>query len=281
MSATAFLVAHEPTLRLGAFAFVLGVLALAERRWPARGDARPARRQAHNLALVAIDTALLRIALPLATVAFASDVHARAGGLFGALAWPAWLEFALAVLAFDAAIYAQHRLLHAFAPLWRLHRVHHSDTAFDVTTGVRFHPLEIGVSVAIQFGLVALLGPHPAAVVVFALWLSAASLFTHADFAFPARVERMLRSVVVTPSMHRIHHSARREETDSNYGFGLSLWDRVFGSYRRRPLRPERDMPIGLPGWRTAREPGLGALLLQPLRREPAHAADDGIDDDA
>lgn len=269
MSATDFLVGHESALRLGGFVLVLGVLAVAERLWPARGDARPAVRQRNNLALVVIDTALVRIALPLAAVALAIDVHARGAGLFGTIAWPQWLEILLAALTFDAAIYWQHRLLHRYALLWRLHRVHHTDTAFDVTTGVRFHPFEIGFSIAIKLGLVAVLGPHPAAVVIFALWLSAASLFTHADFAFPPRVERALRSVIVTPSMHRVHHSIRREETDSNYGFGLSLWDRVFGSYRRQPARPERSMPIGLAYWRDAQALRLGSLLLQPFRREP------------
>lgn len=269
MSATGFLVANESTLRLGGFVLVLGVLAAAERRWPARGDARPATRQRSNLALVVIYTLLVCIALPLAAVALAIDVHARGAGLFGVIDWPEWLEIPLAVLIFDAAIYWQHRLLHRYALLWRLHRVHHTDIAFDVTTGVRFHPFEIGLSIAIKLGLVAVLGPHPAAVVLFALWLSAASLFTHADFAFPARVERMLRSVIVTPSMHRIHHSVRREETDSNYGFGLSLWDRLFGSYRQRPALPERSMPIGLAYWRDAQALQLGSLLLQPFRREP------------
>lgn len=260
------IVGNEGTLRLGGFALVLIVLAVAERLWPARADARPARRQVSNLALVAIDTALLRLAFPLLAVALALQVHARGGGLFGALDWPPWREVLIAVLIFDMAIYWQHRLLHAIPLLWRLHRVHHSDTGFDATTGVRFHPLEIGLSMAIKLGLVAVLGPHPAAVVIFEVLLSAASLFTHADFAFPSRAERMIRALVVTPSMHRTHHSVRREETDSNYGFLLSLWDRVFGSYRARAIDPERNMPVGLPQWRDPAALGLGALLLQPFR---------------
>jgi sterol desaturase/sphingolipid hydroxylase (fatty acid hydroxylase superfamily) len=153
--------------------------------------------------------------------------------------------------------------------LWPLHRVHHSDVAIDVTTGVRFHPLEICLSMGVKLGLVVALGAHPAAVVIFEILLSAASLFTHADFAFPARLDRALRAVIVTPSMHRIHHSVRREETDSNYGFNLSLWDRVFGSYRARATGPERSMPVGLPQWRDPAEQALGALLLQPFRRTP------------
>lgn len=263
------IVSNEMTLRLGGFALVLVLLAAAERAWPARSDARPARRQLANLALVAIDTAVLRLAFPLLAVVLAIQVDARGGGLFGVLDGPQWLEIALAVLIFDAAIYWQHRLLHRIPLLWRLHRVHHSDVAFDVTTGVRFHPFEIALSMAVKLALVVALGPHPAAVVIFELLLSASSLFTHADFAFPPRVERLLRAVAVTPSMHRIHHSVRREETDSNYGFTLSLWDRVFGSYRARAAEPERSMPVGLPQWRDARALGLGALLLQPFRRVP------------
>lgn len=256
-------------LRLGGFVLVLLALAVAERLWPARGDGRPARRHWSNLGLVAIDTALLRLAFPLLAVVLAAQVYARGGGLFGLLDWPLWLEIVLAVLIFDAAIYWQHRLLHAIGLLWPLHRVHHSDIAIDVTTGVRFHPLEIALSMLIKLGLVLLLGAHPAAVVIFEILLSAASLFTHADFAFPSRVERILRAVIVTPSMHRTHHSVRREETDSNYGFLLSCWDRVFGSYRPHSIDPERSMPIGQPSLRDPAALGLGALLLQPFRRLP------------
>ncbi len=260
---------NEATLRLGAFALVLLVLAVAERVWPARGDARPARRQLSNLALVAIDTLVLRLAFPLLAVALAISVHGEGGGLFGAFDGPLWLELPLALLLLDVAIYWQHRLLHRIPLLWRLHRVHHSDLAFDVTTGVRFHPFEIGLSMVIKLGLVVALGAHPAAVVMFEVLLSAFSLFTHADFAFPPRVERILRMLVVTPSMHRIHHSVRREETDSNYSFLLSLWDRVFGSYRDSAAQPERSMPLGLLQWRDASALGLGALLVQPFLRTP------------
>jgi sterol desaturase/sphingolipid hydroxylase (fatty acid hydroxylase superfamily) len=275
VNASAFLLEHEATLRLAAFAALLLGFAAAERLWPARGDARLAQRQGANLGLVLVDTALLRIAFPVLAVALAIEVHARGGGLFGLLSLPTWLEIALAVLAFDLAIYWQHRLMHALPMLWPLHRVHHSDTAFDVTTGVRFHPGEIALSMGVKLGLVLALGPHPVAVVVSEILLSAASLFTHADFALPTRLERALRRVIVTPSMHRIHHSVRREETDSNYGFNLSLWDRVFGSYRDAPARPEAEMPIGLPQWREAGAPGFWSLLLQPFRRarrEPSAA---------
>ncbi len=269
MSDLDFIVGNEATLRLGGFILVLLALLTAERLWPARGDGRPARRQFANLGLVLIDTAVVRLIFPLIAVVLAIQVYARGGGLFGAIDWPLWLEIVLAVVIFDAAIYWQHRLLHLIPLLWPLHRVHHSDVAIDATTGVRFHPLEIVLSMLIKLGLVVALGAHPAAVVVFEIWLSAASLFTHADFVFPPRVGRVLRALIVAPSVHRTHHSVRREETDSNYGFGLSLWDRVFGSYRAHAAEPERSMPIGLPSLRDPAALGLGALLLQPFRRMP------------
>ncbi len=269
MTATPFIVEHEAALRLLCFGVLLGVVAIAERVWPARGDARPARRQLANLGLMLINTGLLRVLFPVVAVALALSVNARGGGLFGMVALPGWLEILLAVLVFDAAIYWQHRLLHIIPLLWRLHRVHHSDIAFDVTLGVRFHPLEILLSMLIKLGLVLLLGPPAVAVVLFEVLLSAASLFTHADFAFPARVDRIVRALLVTPSMHRVHHSVQRVETDSNYGFLLSAWDRLFGSYRERSTQPEREMPIGLMPWRNPVGLRLGALLLQPFRREP------------
>ncbi len=217
-----------------------------------------------------IDTVLLRVAFPLLAVGLAMHVQEGEGGLFGALAWPLWLEIGLAVVLFDLAIYWQHRILHLVPLFWRLHRVHHTDTAFDVTTGIRFHPLEIALSMGIKLGLVLVLGPHPVAVIISEVLLSAASLFTHADFALPALLDKTLRKVIVTPSMHRIHHSVLERETDSNFGFNLSLWDRIFGSYRAQPERPEREMPIGLLQWRDPAALGLVALLLQPFRGVPA-----------
>ena len=238
MNVAAALVQHEGALRLGAFVAALVLLTALQWRWPARRDGRWQRRQIVNLGLVVLDTLVLRLAFPILAVGWAIQVEARGGGLFGALPWPWWLEFALALLAFDVAIYWQHRLHHAIPLLWRLHRVHHSDLAFDVTTGVRFHPLEIALSMAIKLGLVWLLGPPAAAVVVFEVILSLGSLFTHTDIALPSQLDRALRWVVVTPSMHRIHHSILREETDSNYGFHLACWDRVFRSYRTAPAQP-------------------------------------------
>jgi len=273
VSILAFLVTHEAALRLSAFATALLVLAALQWRWPTRGDGRPARRQLINLTLVVLDSLVLRLLFPILAVGLAITVDARNGGLFGTLAWPYWLEFALSVLLLDLAIYWQHRLHHRIPLLWRLHRVHHSDLAIDVTTGVRFHPFEIALSMGLKLALVWLLGPPPAAVVVFELLLSLGSLITHTDVALPSGLDRRLRWLLVTPSMHRIHHSVWREETDSNFGFHLSLWDRAFGSYRSAPVRPEAVMPVGLMAFREPAQQRLIALLLQPFLKRPAAVA--------
>jgi len=276
MNFAGFLVANEGALRLGAFSTALLLLTVLQWRWPTRGDGRPARRQLTNLALVMIDTLVLRLLFPVLAVGLAMMIDARGGGLFGVLDWPYWLELVLAVLLLDLAIYWQHRLHHMIPLLWRLHRVHHSDVAIDVTTGVRFHPFEIALSMGLKLGLVWLLGPPAAAVVVFELLLSLGSLITHTDIALPAWLDRRLRWLVVTPSMHRIHHSVWRDEFDSNFGFNLSLWDRAFGSYRAAPVRPEAVMPVGLVAFREAPQQSLIALLLQPFRKQPAAMATGG-----
>lgn len=258
---------YEAALRLGGFLLVGLVLALLQWKLPLRGDSRPSRRQAVNLGLVTIDTMILRLAFPLLAVAWAIDVHARGQGLFGLLGWPTWLEIVLAILLLDVAIYWQHRLMHRIPLLWRMHRVHHADPGFDLTTGVRFHPLEIMLSMALKLALVTVLGPHPVAVVAFELLLSVGSLWTHTDITLPVRHDRRLRWLLVTPSMHRIHHSTWRPETDSNYGFHLSVWDRLFRSYRHAPQHPEKTMPIGLDEYRDERDQRLLALLWNPFRK--------------
>ena len=269
MSTEAVLALENP-LRLGVFAGLLLALAIAERVWPRRGDARPAWRQATNLALMAIDTALLRVVFPVLAVAFAAGLAARDIGLLPWLGIDGWIAVVLAILALDLAIYWQHRLFHRIPLLWRLHRVHHADTAFDVTLAVRFHPLEIALSMAIKFAVVAALGAPPLAVLLFEVALSAGSLFTHADLRLPPRLERALRWLVVTPYMHRIHHSVHRAETDSNFSFHLSLWDRLFGSYVDAPRDGHAGMAIGLHEFRAPADQTLPALLLNPFRDPPA-----------
>jgi sterol desaturase/sphingolipid hydroxylase (fatty acid hydroxylase superfamily) len=270
---TAALLQWEPTIRVGAFVTLLALLAVAERLRPCRGDARRAGRQLVNLALVAVDTMMMRGLFPVLSVAFAAGLAADGVGLFAAVAWPAPLEMVVAMLALDLVIYLQHRLLHRVPLLWRAHRVHHSDVAFDVTLGVRFHPLEIALSQAVKLAAIAVLGAAPLAVLLFEIVLQGGSLFTHADLALPPRLDHALRWGIVTPSMHRVHHSVRRDETDSNFGFHLAWWDRLFGTYRAAARGPETTMPIGVPEFRDPAALGLAALLLQPFTEGPGRPA--------
>ena len=269
------LVANEGPLRLSAFAAVLALLLALQWLRPLRGDGRGQRRQATNLLLIALDTVLLRLAFPVLAVGLALQFEAQGFGLLPRLGLPFWLDCLLAVVLLDLAIYWQHRWMHVVPLLWRLHRLHHSDTGFDVTTGLRFHPFEMALSMAYKLALLAALGAPALAVLVFELLLSVGALFTHADFALPPALDRRLRWLLVTPSMHRIHHSTWQSETDSNYGFHLSIWDRLFGSYRAQPRAPEASMPIGLEYFRSTREQTLYSLLLQPFRSQPSSSEHD------
>jgi len=261
-----FLLNNEPLFRLSAFAGMLLLMIAIQHFWPRRGDGRPARRQAVNLALAVLNTLILRLAFPVLAVALAVIVHDRQGGLFGWLAWPAWLTIPLAMLMLELIIYWQHRLMHTLPWLWRLHRIHHTDTGFDVTTGFRFHPFEISLSMGIKLGVIWLLGPHPIAVLLFEVLLATGALWTHTDTALPRRLDRALRWLFVTPSMHRIHHSSWQPETDSNYGFHLSIWDRLFSSYTDTPKENERTMVIGLDEFRNEADLSLRSLLANPFR---------------
>lgn len=260
---------HELTWRLGIFIGLLLLLAAAEALAPRRklSCSRTGRWRV-NLSLVAIDSLLLRIVFPAAAVGWAASVHAQGWGLAPLLALPEVAVIALAVVMLDLSIYWQHRLMHAVPLLWRLHRVHHSDLDFDVTTGVRFHPVEILLSMLWKMLMIAALGADPLAVMVFELLLSATSLWEHANLRLPSRLDSLLRWITVTPDMHRIHHSVHRVETDSNFGFNLALWDRLFGSYTQQPRDGQQGMTIGLPAFREAPQQGLGALLMQPLQND-------------
>ena len=254
------------TIRTAVFLGIFAVMAGWEAVAPLRRSELPRLvRWSNNLALLLTGNLLLKLIVPLGAVGFAALAQTRGWGLLGLVNWPDWLELALAFVALDLVIYAQHRLIHLVPLLWRLHRVHHADTAFDVTTALRFHPLEIVLSMAIKLAVIALLGASPSAVLVFEIVLNGAAMFNHGNVTLPAWLERPLRRVIVTPDMHRIHHSTLMAEANSNYGFNLSCWDRLFASYTATPSRAQDSMPIGLNQFRNPREAWLDRMLLQPF----------------
>jgi sterol desaturase/sphingolipid hydroxylase (fatty acid hydroxylase superfamily) len=257
---------HEPAIRLGIFVGVLAALLLAERLRPWR-RASPARWPG-NLGLALLGVLAVRATVPAAAVGAAFWAEARGLGLLPLLGVPGWAAVPVTLLALDLLIYAQHRATHAVPALWRLHRVHHADPALDATTGLRFHPVEILLSMALKLAAVVALGAPPAAVLAFEVLLNATAMFNHAAIRLPPRLERLLRLVVVTPEMHRTHHSEVPAETDSCFGFCLPWWDRLFGSYRAEPAAGEAVV-IGVAGWRAPTQQRLDRLLLQPVRAAP------------
>jgi sterol desaturase/sphingolipid hydroxylase (fatty acid hydroxylase superfamily) len=260
------LLAHEPAIRLGFFAGVLVVMALLEAALPRRRREIPRLlRWSNNLALVAVDTLVLRLTFPILAVGLALIAEQQGFGLLNVVAVPAWIAVPLAVLVLDLVIYLQHVMFHAVPALWRLHRMHHADLEFDVTTGLRFHPVEILLSMGIKLAVVAALGPPAVAVLVFEVLLNATSLFNHSNISIPGRIDRVLRWFVVTPDMHRVHHSIRPSETNSNFGFNVPWWDRLLGTYRPQPRDGHDGMVIGIEQFRSRRDLWLDRMLIQPL----------------
>ena len=264
---TNFLLSHEPAIRLFCFLSVLGAMVLWELAAPRRRLSVPRLlRWSNNLALVIIDTALLRALFPVLAVGLAVVGETRGWGLLNALDLPSAAAFVVSLLALDLAIYLQHVMFHAVPALWRLHRMHHADLDFDATTGLRFHPGEILLSMAIKLTVIAALGPPAAAVLVFEVLLNATSLFNHSNVRIAPGVDRALRWFVVTPDMHRVHHSIHSSETNSNFGFNLPWWDRLLGTYRAQPRDGHTAMTLGIEQFRTVRDLWLDRMLLQPLR---------------
>lgn len=261
----------EPVLRLVAFFGVFAVLAVWEALAPRRVRSQTRRRRwSINLGLSAINTLVLRVAFPAAAVGAALWAGAQGWGLFNTIAAPFWLAVGMSILALDLAVYGQHRLSHAVPWLWRLHRLHHIDLDVDVTTAGRFHPVEILLSMLWKIAVVVALGAPPVAVLAFEILLSATAMFSHAQIALPPTIDRLLRSVLVTPDMHRVHHSIHRDETDSNYGTLVSTWDRLFRSYRDQPRDGHETMVLGVESHRSARALSFTGLLLGPFRRDQA-----------
>jgi sterol desaturase/sphingolipid hydroxylase (fatty acid hydroxylase superfamily) len=257
----------EPLIRLGAFLGVFLAVALWEALAPRRRRAfARLQRWPHNLGLLAIDTILARLLVPATAVGVAIAAQSHGWGLAHQLALPAWLAIPMAVVLLDLTIYFQHVAFHAVPALWRLHRVHHADLDFDVTTGTRFHPIEILLSAGIKLAAVAAIGAPPVAVLVFEVLLNATAMFNHANAGLPARMDAVLRWLVVTPDMHRVHHSILPQETNTNFGFNLPWWDRLFGTYRAQPKAGHEGMTIGIDAFRSPEDLRLDRLLMQPLR---------------
>ncbi len=259
---------HEPTIRLTVFFGVLAVMTAWEIAAPRRPlTVSKAGRWASNLGVVVLNTVLLRVLLPFTAVALAATATERGWGVVNQVSMPDALEVLLAVIVMDAAIWLQHVVFHAVPVLWRLHRVHHADLDYDVTTGARFHPIEIGLSMLIKFAVILVLGPAPTAVVLFEVLLNAMAMFNHGNVGLPTAVDRALRTLLVTPDMHRVHHSVDVVETNRNFGFNLSVWDRLFGTYKAEPDAGQLGMTIGVPDFRDeAQVERLPGMLGMPFR---------------
>ena len=258
---------HEPTVRLVCFAVVFGSMLLWEVLAPRRRlSLSRLTRWPSNLGVFALNTMIVRIGLPTAAVGFAVFAAQQGWGLLNIVALPFWLAVPLAVVLLDLAIYLQHVVFHAVPVFWRLHRMHHADQDFDVTTAARFHPIEILLSMGLKFIVVVALGAPALAVLIFEVVLNGMAMFNHGNVRLPAGLDRALRMLFVTPDMHRVHHSVTPRETNSNFGFNLSVWDRLFGTYRAQPAAGHADMTIGLERFRTPRDQRLDQMLLQPFR---------------
>jgi sterol desaturase/sphingolipid hydroxylase (fatty acid hydroxylase superfamily) len=264
---TDVLLNHEPTIRLSIFAGMFLVMAIWELLAPKRRQSiGRLRRWPSNIGIVVLNTAVVRFAFPIAAMGAAVAAENHGWGLYHFLAAPDWFAILASVILLDLAIYLQHVLFHAVPALWRLHRMHHADLEIDVTTGARFHPIEILLSMVIKIGVISALGVPAVAVLIFEVVLNATSMFNHGNVGIPRRFDRILRGVLVTPDMHRIHHSVIPSETNSNFGFNLSWWDHLFRTYRAEPSAGQDGMTIGIEQFRDPKELRLDRMLVQPFR---------------
>jgi sterol desaturase/sphingolipid hydroxylase (fatty acid hydroxylase superfamily) len=264
----------EIAVRVSAYAAVFAALAAWEVLAPRR-ELRAGRwpRWPSNFGIFVVDILAVRLLIPTAAVGAALAAAESGSGLLRLTGWSDWAIGLIGFLILDLAIYAQHVVFHKVPWLWRLHRMHHADLDIDVTTGVRFHPLEILISLLIKIGIVVAFGIPALAVLAFEVVLNATSMFNHSNARMPLALDRVVRWIVVTPDMHRVHHSIERRETDSNFGFNLPWWDRLFGTYRAQPKAGHQGMTIGLPIFREPRELRLDRLLTQPFRDDRAAAS--------
>ena len=261
---------QEGIIRLSIFFGLFFIFAAIEYIFPRRTIVKSkARRWITNWAITILNTLTLRlfsVALPLLAIGAAFDAQNLNVGFFNRINFSYWVEFLLVILILDFAIWLQHLLTHKIGFLWRIHRVHHSDTQMDVSTAIRFHPIEIALSMALKIGLVYALGADPLSILFFEILLNGSSIFNHANIKIPTRIDKVLRLFIVTPDMHRIHHSRDRNEHDTNFGFALSVWDRFFRTYKDYPQTKHEDMEIGL-NWQDEKPEKLGWSLALPFRK--------------
>jgi len=263
-----FLLNYETEIRLVAFLGVFILFALLEAWKPRRSQSRQrGLRWTSNLSLVIFNSLILKTVALFIGINAAAYAHQEGIGLFNLWQLPSALSIILSIIILDAVIYWQHRLSHVIPLLWRLHRLHHTDIEYDTTTALRFHPLEIVLSYFIKYSIVLLIGAPVVALILFEIILNASAIFNHANLKLPLKIDRILRLFIVTPDMHRIHHSVHRYETDSNYGFNIPLWDRIFGSYIAQPQDGHTTMEIGITRFRSKKSQKLPALLLQPIQK--------------
>ena len=268
------------TFRFGLFAAIFLIMAIAETLMPRRERRHTRQRRWFvNLGMMLLDflaVSAVTFVIPITAIIAALWASAHGWGLLNMVEWPVWLEWLIAIVVLDWVIWAQHLATHKIPILWRIHRVHHSDVEMDASTAVRFHPLEIVFSVFVKVAAILLLGPAALAVVVFEALVNGSALFNHANFNMPHALDALVRRLFVTPDMHRVHHSVHVSETDSNYGFFLSIWDQMFGTYVAQPRDGHDEMAIGLKEWQDDRPTRLGWAFLLPFRNPPASAPASG-----
>lgn len=263
----AFLI-QEGFWRLSIFLIIFATMILCEILRPRRASVQKTyKRKANNLSVMIIYTLLIRFSIPILPVAVALYATEHSYGLFNLIGLPLLLAIPLAIVLLDLMIYFQHRIFHAVPLLWRLHRLHHTDIEYDVTTGIRFHPIEIILSLFLKIAFVIILGAPAVAVLIFEILLSSAALFNHSNVLLPKKVDSVLRLFLVTPDMHRVHHSVYREETDSNFGFSVPWWDRIFGTYCAQPKDGHLEMDIGIETFRSEKDSRIDQLLIQPFKK--------------
>jgi sterol desaturase/sphingolipid hydroxylase (fatty acid hydroxylase superfamily) len=268
MTLANFIQSHETAIRIGCFLAIFAVMAVWELSAPRRTPSvSKTSRWGSNLGLVVLNTLLLRLLFPTAAAGMAAFAAAQGWGLLNQVRLPFGLAGALALVVLDFLIWVQHVMFHAVPALWRLHRVHHADPDYDLTTGARFHPIEIVLSMLIKLAAITLLGPPVVAVILFEVILNGMAMFNHGNVGLPAGIDRWLRWILVTPDMHRVHHSVDPDETNSNFGFNLAWWDRLLGTYRAQPRAGHAGMTIGIHDHRDPREvAALPGMLALPFR---------------